>query len=166
MDDKYIEKRIAELLTQLGYCIGVAESCTGGLVGHIITNTPGASQYFSGGIIAYSNDVKQRVLGVRADTLANYGAVSSETVLEMATGIRRLLSTDIGLAISGIAGPGGGTLDKPVGMVCIGIDTDGYSNAETFYWSGERESIKWQASHQVLKMLAVYLEGLCNRSIA
>jgi PncC family amidohydrolase len=136
------------------------------LVGHIITNTPGASQYFSGGIIAYSNDVKQRVLGVRADTLANYGAVSSETVLEMATGIRRLLSTDIGLAISGIAGPGGGTLDKPVGMVCIGIDTDDYSNAETFYWSGERESIKWLASYQVLKMLAVYLEGLCNRSIA
>lgn len=164
MDDKLQVNRIADLLTQLGYCVGIAESCTGGLVSHIITNVPGASRYLKGGIIAYSNDVKQDVIGVREDTLTNFGAVSLETVLEMAAGVRRLLSTDIGLAVSGIAGPGGGTIDKPVGMVCIGIDADNIAHAETFYWSGDRESIKRQASWQALKMLADFLDGLCNPS--
>ncbi|MFC2123252.1 competence/damage-inducible protein A [Bacteroidota bacterium] len=120
-DDDNLESVIGRILTEKGESLAVAESCTGGHIGHIITSVPGSSAYFAGGIIAYSNMVKREQLGVRFETLEKFGAVSEETVGEMAMGVKNLCSVDYALATSGIAGPDGGTSDKPVGTVCIGL---------------------------------------------
>ncbi len=112
--------------------IGVAESCTGGLISHLLTNVAGSSDYFLFSGVTYSNDAKQNVLGVSEETLKTYGAVSEETVREMAIGVRRISGSTYGLATSGIAGPTGGTEDKPLGTVCIGISTKEETVAYTF----------------------------------
>jgi nicotinamide-nucleotide amidase len=114
MPGKPLEVLVGELLRRGGLRLAVAESCTGGLIGHRITNVPGSSTYYMGSVTAYAYEAKVRVLGVRWSTLEKYGAVSQETVLEMASGVRRALAADIGLSVSGIAGPGGGTPEKPV----------------------------------------------------
>ena len=114
-----LEKAVGELLRSRGLTIGTAESCTGGLLAHRLTSVPGSSHYFQGSIVAYANDVKTQQLGVRSETLAEHGAVSEATVREMAEGLRRHLGVDVALATSGIAGPDGGTPDKPVGTICI-----------------------------------------------
>ena len=116
-----IENQIGDLLRQRGYKLAVAESCTGGLVGHRITNVAGSSDYFTGGVIAYAYEAKVKLLGVSWDTLKTFGAVSRETVLEMAAGVRQSLEADIAISASGIAGPGGGLPDKPVGTIWIGL---------------------------------------------
>jgi nicotinamide-nucleotide amidase len=118
-DRDEIEDVLGQLLTERNLTLAVAESCTGGYVGHTITRVPGSSSYFMGGLIAYANEIKKDVLGVREDTLMQYGAVSEETAREMAEGICRLMGTDIGLSTTGIAGPAGGTKEKPVGTVWI-----------------------------------------------
>lgn len=105
--------------------LAVAESCTGGLIGHRITDVPGSSAYFLLGVATYSNDAKERVLGVRADTLREHGAVSTQTAEEMAEGVRGLAGASIGVSTTGIAGPGGGTEEKPVGTVCIAVAWEG-----------------------------------------
>ncbi len=115
MADKPLEVLLGELLRQRGLRLAVAESCTGGLIGHRITNMAGASTYYMGSVTAYAYEAKVRLLGVRWTTLEKFGAVSQETVIEMARGVRNALAADIGVAVSGIAGPGGGTPDKPVG---------------------------------------------------
>jgi nicotinamide-nucleotide amidase len=112
-----LEHTVGELLLQKGRTLAVAESCTGGLLANRITNVPGSSHYFLGGIVAYSNRAKEALLGVRHETLERYGAVSKETVEEMARGVKERFGSDIALAVTGIAGPEGGTLDKPVGTV-------------------------------------------------
>lgn len=112
---------LVERLKELGLTISCAESCTGGLVAKTITDVGGCSEVFSGGVVSYSNEVKMNVLGVSADTLKNYGAVSESTAKEMAYGVRRVCGTDIGISTTGIAGPGGGTKDKPVGTVYVGF---------------------------------------------
>ena len=119
--DVPLEAAVGRLLTARGLTVGTAESCTGGAVAQRLTSIAGASGYVRGGIVAYDNAVKEQVLGVRAATLATYGAVSEETVREMAEGARRLLGADIAVATSGIAGPGGGTPDKPVGTICLAV---------------------------------------------
>ena len=118
-----IEQQIGNELRERGWRLAVAESCTGGLIGHRITNNSGSSTYYLGSITAYAYRAKVRLLGVSWDTLEAQGAVSEETVKEMALGVRHALAADIGLSVSGIAGPTGGTPDKPVGYTWIGLST-------------------------------------------
>jgi nicotinamide-nucleotide amidase len=118
-DNVEIENVIGQLLNERDQTLATAESCTGGYVSHLITKVPGSSQYFKGGVVSYSNEVKISELGVNPDTLAAYGAVSEQTVIEMAEGVRNRLQTDYGIAASGIAGPDGGTEEKPVGTIWI-----------------------------------------------
>jgi nicotinamide-nucleotide amidase len=121
-DGETIQEAIGRLLISGKKTLSIAESCTGGYVSHLITSVPGSSNYFQGSVLSYSNIIKQKVLQVKSETLNKYGAVSEETVTEMARGIRKYYATDIAVATSGIAGPGGGTEDKPVGTVWIAID--------------------------------------------
>jgi len=118
-----IENLVGNALRERGWRLAIAESCTGGLIGHRITNISGSSTYYLGSITAYAYRAKVRLLGVSWDTLEKFGAVSEETVSEMAKGIRHALAADIGLSVSGIAGPTGGTPDKPVGFAWIGLST-------------------------------------------
>lgn len=114
-----LEEEIGELLKAKKISLSTAESCTGGGIAALVTSVPGSSEYFKGGIVAYANEVKEELLGVRPETLVAYGAVSRETVVEMAKGAMNRLKTDCAVATSGIAGPGGGTPEKPVGTVWI-----------------------------------------------
>lgn len=158
MIEKPLEVQAGELLLQRGLRVAVAESCTGGLVGHRITNVSGSSGYFLGGITAYAYEAKVKLLGVRWETLNTYGAVSRETVLEMARGVRQALGADIGLSVSGIAGPEGGTPEKPVGTTWIGFSAKGYEDAWPNLWKGERLSIKEQSAEEVLNRLILFLK--------
>ena len=153
-----IEKVLGDLLRKRGLTLVVAESCTGGFVGHRITQTPGSSDYFLGGIIAYSNPVKNRLLGVKQKTLRIHGAVSRETAVEMASGARQQLKADIGLSATGIAGPGGGTKLKPVGLVYIGLADSKTAVSRRYKFAGTRNQIKTQAADAALTMLYKYLE--------
>ncbi len=123
--DEGMEETVGRLLRERGMTLAVAESCTGGLIGHRVTDVPGSSAYFLLGVATYSNDAKERVLGVRGETLREHGAVSTHTAEEMAEGVRRLAGASLGVSTTGIAGPGGGTPEKPVGTVCIGVAWEG-----------------------------------------
>jgi PncC family amidohydrolase len=147
------------LLRARGLRLAVAESCTGGLIGHLITNVPGSSTYYMGSVTAYAYEAKVRLLGVRWETLEKFGAVSKETVLEMACGVRTALAADIGLSVSGIAGPGGGTPDKPVGLVWIGLSAEQVDEAWRNVWPGDRLQVKEQSAQAALQMLIDYLGG-------
>jgi PncC family amidohydrolase len=118
-----IEEKVGQELRRRGWRLAIAESCTGGLIGHRITNISGSSTYYLGSITAYAYRAKVRLLGVSWDTLEKYGAVSEEAIREMAKGIRHALAADVGIAVSGIAGPTGGTPEKPVGYAWIGLST-------------------------------------------
>lgn len=120
-DNELIEVSLGVLLKEKKLSVSTAESCTGGRLAARMTSIAGASDYFKGGVVAYSNDVKMALLGVSSDTLAQFGAVSEETVIEMVRGVILRLRTDCAMATSGVAGPGGGTPDKPVGMVWIAV---------------------------------------------
>jgi PncC family amidohydrolase len=153
-----IEAEVGKLLRARGWRMATAESCTGGLIGHRLTNVPGSSDYFLGGVIAYANQVKLEQLAVSAETLRLHGAVSRETVLEMANGVRQRFQADVGLSVSGIAGPGGGTPDKPVGLTWIGLSAPGCAQAWNYIWHGSRLEVKQQAAEQALKLLHEYLQ--------
>jgi PncC family amidohydrolase len=155
--DKPLEVVVGELLLQHGLWLAAAESCTGGLISHLITNVAGSSAYYLGGVTAYSNEVKVRLLGVSKLTLEQHGAVSEETVLEMARGVRKAMWADIGVSVSGIAGPTGGTPDKPVGTVWIGLSSPRDENACHFLWSGDRLAVKEQSAQAALKMVVEHL---------
>lgn len=157
--DKPLEVVVGELLRKHGWRLAVAESCTGGLVGHRITNVPGSSTYYMGSVTAYAYEAKVRLLGVRWDTLEKYGAVSKETVIEMAEGVRRALAADVAISVSGIAGPGGGTPDKPVGLIWIGLAAPDYRSAWSFLWSGDRIKNKELSAEAALQLLVDYLRG-------
>jgi PncC family amidohydrolase len=157
MMDEALETLIGRLLKQAGLSLAAAESCTGGLLSHRLTNVPGASDYFLGAIIAYANQIKTQHLDVRQETLQKHGAVSEETVLEMARGVRLNFNADIGVAISGIAGPSGGTPQKPVGLTWIGLSTIQTEKAWHFIWPGDRLAVKEQAANQTLQLLADFL---------
>ncbi|MBC7324635.1 MAG: CinA family protein, partial [Moorella sp. (in: Bacteria)] len=126
---------------------------SGGLLGHRLTSIPGSSNYFTGGLVTYSNAAKVKLLGVAEETLAIHGAVSPETAAAMATGVRLVMGTDIGLSITGIAGPGGGTPAKPVGLVYTGLDIRGKVQVQRDLFVGERENIKWQSTQAALYLL-------------
>ena len=139
--DLLVEKKIGALLAEKGLTLATAESCTGGLVGHRITNVPGSSVYYLGGFVTYANRVKEELLGVRHETLLAYGTVSKETAPEMAQGARQQLGASSGLSVTGIAGPGGGTAEKPLGLVYIGLSADDAERCERYVWqddSGQR----------------------------
>jgi PncC family amidohydrolase len=147
--------------------LAVAESCTGGLIGHRITNIPGSSTYYMGSITAYAYEAKVRLLNVKWETLESCGAVSDETVSEMALGVRRALAADIGISVSGIAGPGGGTADKPVGLVHFGLSS-GKNDRGPFtmgvwtrdqHFEGGRVAVKEQAADFALQFVLDLLEG-------
>jgi PncC family amidohydrolase len=155
-----LEEKIGQWLVARRMTLAVAESCTGGLVGHRLTNVPGSSEYFLGGIIAYSNDAKQRLLGVSPDTLARFGAVSQETVREMAQGARRALEAHLAVAVTGIAGPGGGTPGKPVGLTWIALSAPDLTRAVSFHWPGDRQANKEASAQAALELLQSYLESI------
>jgi nicotinamide-nucleotide amidase len=139
--------------------LAVAESCTGGLLGHRITSVAGSSAYFERGVIVYSNRAKQEMLGVPEAVLRAHGAVSAPCAEAMAHGICSLAHSDCGLAVTGIAGPDGGTPTKPVGTVFIGVVVGGEVTSRRFRFAGDRASVKWQSSQMALDMLRRRLGG-------
>lgn len=156
--DKPLEVLLGELLIKRRLALAVAESCTGGLISHRITNVSGSSGYFLGGVTAYANEVKIKLLGVSLETLEKNGAVSAETVLQMARGVRLALGADVGISTSGIAGPTGGTPEKPVGTVWIGFSNTDGEEARHFVFQGERLSVKEQATEAALQLLVDHLQ--------
>lgn len=148
---------LASSLQERNWTLAVAESCTGGLLCNRITNVPGASDYFEGGIIAYSYEAKVQLLGVTWSTLKQHGAVSQAVALDMARGARRALSTQVGVAITGIAGPGGGMPEKPVGLTWIGLSAPDYEKARQFIWDGDRLENKNYSVQAALKLLLDFL---------
>jgi PncC family amidohydrolase len=157
---KSIEERIGERLEELSLTVSVAESCTGGLVGSRLTDVAGSSAYFLGGIIAYSNEAKVKLLAVRRETLAGHGAVSAQTAREMAEGVRKCFGTDIGLAVTGIAGPGGATKDKPIGLMWFALAAEGGTQARSVRLTGNRLQNKAGAAEQLLSLLEEYFATL------
>jgi PncC family amidohydrolase len=154
-----LEIEIVKLLHERKMKLALAESCTGGLIANRITNIPGSSESFWGSVVAYAYEAKVALLGVSWDTLNSLGAVSRETVLEMSRGARRVLSTDIGVSVSGIAGPGGGTEEKPVGTTWIALVAADGEWAKLFHFSGDRFQNKEAAADAALQLLLDYLEG-------
>ena len=157
--EELLEIQIGNLLRSSGQKLATAESCTGGLIGHRITNIPGSSDYYLGGVVAYAYEAKVTLLGVSWDTLRTYGAVSRETVLEMARGARKALGADMAVSVSGIAGPGGGLPGKPVGTTWIGLSAENGEWARVFCFPGEREQNKSFSADAALKFVLDYLNG-------
>ncbi len=145
--------KLAQLLTQKHLTISIAESCTGGLVSHQLTDIPGASAFLLMAVIAYDNQAKMKVLKVPHALIAQHGAVSEAVALSMARGVRKILKTDIGLAITGIAGPSGGSAKKPVGTVFIAINTAQETLCQHYVFKGTRTRIKSQATNAALNLL-------------
>ena len=153
-----LEVILGRLLTEKKQTLAIAESCTGGLITHRLTNVPGSSAYIIASVIAYAYEAKVAALGVSWDTLNKFGAVSAETVTEMARGAREKFSATIGLAITGIAGPGGGTPDKPVGLVYIALADANDVIVERHIWRGNRLQNKEQSAQAALELLYRYLK--------
>ena len=142
---------LAEHLTQRGWMLATAESCTGGWIAKCCTDVAGSSAWFDRGFITYSNAAKQDMLGVRAETLAQYGAVSEAVVAEMAMGALQHSQAHIAVAVSGIAGPSGGSVEKPVGTVCFAWAVRGGEvTTTTCHFAGDREAVRWQATEYAL----------------
>lgn len=163
MKSDSIEVKISRVLKKRKKTLALAESCTGGLVSSRITDVPGSSEYFRGGIIAYSNDVKVSVLNVAPDIIKKYGAVSRESALEMALGVKRLLNTDIAVSATGIAGPGGGTKGKPAGLAYIAFVSDKTKNLRKVFFKGSRATLKKRFSDSVLKLILKNLSSDFNQ---
>jgi PncC family amidohydrolase len=133
--------------------LAVAESCTGGLVGHLLTETAGASDYFRGGLVAYADEAKQALLGVATETLADHGAVSAQVAVAMASGARERFGADVAAAVTGIAGPGGGTDAKPVGLTYVAVADDLGTDVRRYTWSGDRHQNKLASARATLELL-------------
>jgi len=155
-----LEQEVGALLRQKGLTLGLVESATGGLMSNLITNVSGSSDYYKGSITAYSNQAKINLVGVREETIRKYGAVSSQVVEEMAQGGRGVLNTDICLADTGIAGPGGATKEKPVGIFYIGLSHQSVTYNRKHNFQGNREQNKKAAAEAALSWLKEYLSGL------
>jgi nicotinamide-nucleotide amidase len=160
-----MEETVGGLLTKRGLTVATAESCTGGLVAHRLTNVPGSSAYVRGGVVAYANEAKQALLGVSVATLQAHGAVSEETAAEMAAGVRRALACDVAVSTTGVAGPDGGTPDKPVGTVCLGLASAGETVAARYQLWGTRDWVKLLASQVALEWIRRHLLGLPIREL-
>lgn len=157
---KSLEEQVSELMWRYRLTLGCAESCTGGLVGHRLTNVPGSSSYFIASIVAYAYEAKEALLGVPHDVLLREGAVSEPVVLAMARGIRKVMRTDLGVAVTGIAGPGGATPSKPVGLTYIALVAPGVERVQRHVWTGDRVANKEKSADAVLQLLLDYLQEL------
>ena len=145
-----MQEMVGRALAEKKLTVSLAESCTGGLVGHRITEVPGSSAWFRGAVVVYANELKERLIGVRKETLERHGAVSEETAAEMATGVRKALGSDFGIAVTGIAGPDGGTAEKPVGTVCFGLARAEGTVSHRYQLWGTRDWVKLLASQIAL----------------
>ncbi len=152
-----LEVQIGELLRARQMTLAVAESCTGGLIAGRLTDVPGSSAYFVGGAIAYCDGIKQQLLGVRAETLAQHGAVSEPVARQMALGARLLFATDCALSVTGIAGPGGHTPDMPVGLTFIGLSVPGQTWVRRYTWTGNRAQNREASVQAALELILAYL---------
>lgn len=159
IDSENIEQRVVQLLKEKKMTLATAESCTAGYIPKRITDIPGASEVFEYGAITYSNDIKEKVLGVKHETLLAHGAVSEETAREMAAGIRRVSGADIGISVTGIAGPGSDGTDKPVGLCYIALDAQGFQTCEKVETGrNDREYNRYVNASRALNLVRVYLE--------
>ena len=156
-DGRGLEEVVGDLLRERGLSIAVAESCTGGLLASRLTDVAGSSDYFDRGVVCYSNDAKIEWLGVAPDLLAAHGAVSEPVAQAMADGVRQRARSGVGVGITGIAGPGGGTPEKPVGMVCIAVVTPAQQQVRTFQFIGPRDMVKFQSAQAAMNMLRLLL---------
>ncbi len=154
-----IEESVGAVLRQQGLMLATAESCTGGLLGHRLTNVPGSSDYYLGGVVAYSNRLKEALLGVEPQTLLVHGAVSEETAREMARGARQRLGADLAVSITGIAGPTGGTAEKPVGLVYVALSAADDEQCRRFLFSGDRLANKQASAEAAIKLVADFLQS-------
>ena len=157
--NRTLEERAGAALNEKGWTLALGESCTGGLIAHRITDVPGSSDYFLGGVTAYSDPVKERLLGVKRETLIAVGAASEETAREMAQGARHTIGSDVGISVTCIAGPGGGTDEKPVGLTYIGASTADGEWVERHLFQGDRKAIKESAANAALELLLNALGG-------
>ena len=159
-DRRLMEEVVGQLLRDQGATVAVAESCSGGLLGHRLTALSGSSEYFIGGLVAYSNDVKVQQLGVKPETLKAFGAVSEETAREMAVGVRERFGVDFGVSVTGIAGPTGGSVEKPVGTVFVGVADRSHAWVRRFLFPGNRVRIKEWSTQMALDLLRRRLANL------
>jgi PncC family amidohydrolase len=159
-----LEVALGRMLSAAGLKIALAESCTGGLITSRLTDVPGSSGYVEGGVVAYSYEAKERLLGVSQDTLLTFGAVSAETALEMARGVRSALHADLGVGVTGIAGPGGGMPGKPVGLVYMALSAADWERCERHVWESDRIGNKRLSAEAALRLIQTYLEwrALCD----
>jgi nicotinamide-nucleotide amidase len=155
--DISLQDAIAEKLKSTGKTLALAESCTGGYISHLITLIPGSSSFYLGGVVSYSNDLKAGLLGVSELTLSEFGAVSLETVKEMAEGVRKKTGADYGLAVSGIMGPSGDTPNKPIGFVCVGFSSANAAETTSFQFRFDRK--------RNIELTAVYALNFLSKSI-
>jgi nicotinamide-nucleotide amidase len=157
-----LEKTVGELLTEKNLTISCAESCTGGLLTGRLTDISGSSAYVKGAVVSYTNEIKNAVLHVKEETLKNFGAVSRQTAQELAANVRQILNTDVGVSITGFAGPSGGTAENPVGTVYIGISGLNGDKIQKFKFNGSRTEIKAKSVEAALVLLQVYLTSEQN----
>lgn len=160
IDDEEIHDVVARALFEKGLTLSIAESCTGGMISSVMVDVAGISKVFRGSVVAYDNAIKTSLLSVPEVVIKTHGAVSEECVRAMSQGVRKLLGTDLALAVSGIAGPSGGTSEKPVGTVCVGIDGPRGTVSRTFHLRGERNTIRKRSTLVALNELRLYLLGL------
>jgi nicotinamide-nucleotide amidase len=158
--DNPLEEEVASLLLALKTTIAIAESCTGGLICHRLTNISGSSEYLEAGVVSYSNRSKMQLLGVPEQIIRDHGAVSEACVRTMALGVKRLVGTDLGLSVSGIAGPTGGTTDKPVGTVHMALAWKDDVTCWRYIFSGSRREIKEQTSEEALLRIRDYCQSM------
>lgn len=154
-----LAREVGKLLKSKGLTLALAESCTGGKVGDMITDVPGSSHYFLGGVVSYSNEAKRALLGVDSEVLRARGAVSEEAALQMAAGVRKALNARVGVGITGIAGPSGGSLTKPVGLVYIAFSSEDRLVCYKNVFDGDRSEVKRRAAEKALELLKEFLEA-------
>lgn len=158
MAEKLLEELLGDRLRSRGVTVATAESCCGGLIAHRITNVSGSSAYFAGGVVSYSNDAKMKLLGVEASVLDAHGAVSEPVAKQMADGAVNAFDATYAVSVTGIAGPTGGTDDKPVGTVWLGVTSPSGTHAEVKHFSGDRDGVKRQTADRALELLLEVIE--------
>lgn len=155
-----MEEKLVSLLMEKGLTVTTAESCTGGMIASKIVNVSGASEVFHAGFVTYANSAKEAYAGVLSETLQTYGAVSSQVALEMARGVAKTAGAEVGISVTGIAGPGGGSVEKPVGLVYIGCHVCGKTDYKEFHFTGDRLTIRQKSAKEAIKFAIEMLESI------
>lgn len=152
-EEAFLGRRLLETFKEKGWTLAVAESCTGGLLSSILTDQPGVSEIYKGAVVSYSDGVKEKILNISTEFLESYGAVSEPVAIKMAQGVRQALESDWSVSITGVAGPGGGSPEKPVGTVCFSVCGPNFEWTERTHLSGDREKIRRDSAHYALELL-------------